>query len=166
MEMVIFKHRVRKFITISKMSIVLLFAISFNLFAQEISLDYKLMDQGMFENIVVGNTIIGITRQSHSPYMLYFLSEGYCELWKQNQIFMGEWWIETDETGHNFVRAFWPEYTSSEPASLFSPQNPRYGNATSLRYFINQETGAILVAGKKFLAPVILAPGHVFPSND
>lgn len=136
---------------------------SFCLFADEISLDYQLMDREVFENVVVGNTIIGTTRQSHSPYMLRFLSDGYCELWKQNQTFSGKWWIETDATGQNFIRAIWPQYTSSEPASLFSPQNSRYGTATLLRYYINRQTGAILVAGKKIVAPVILAPGRAFP---
>lgn len=126
--------------------------------ADEISLNYQLMDKAMFERLVVGNTIIGITRQSHSLYMLYFLPEGKCVLWKKNETFPGNWWIEKD----TIVRAFWPSYKSSEPASLFFPQNPSYGCATALRYYFNASTGAVIVAGKKFQTSVVLAPGPHF----
>lgn len=137
----------------------------FSCFSKELSIDYEIMDQNTFQKVVVGNTILGTTRQSHSLYMLYFLPDGYCKLWKQNEIYDGNWWIEKDELNRDFVRAFWPEYTSSESKSLFSPDNPRYGTATSLRYYLNVENGAIFLAGKNFLSPVILARGYAFPTS-
>ena len=137
----------------------LLLLLSIRLTADEISLEYQLMDKEMFEQIVVGNTVIGVTRQSHSLYMLHFQPEGSCELWKQDRLYSGEWWMEQDHEGRTIVRAFWPEYRSSEPASLFSPDNPSYGKPTALRYYFNRETTAILIAGKKFIAPVTLASG-------
>ncbi|MCE5316446.1 MAG: hypothetical protein LLG04_03665 [Parachlamydia sp.] len=140
----------------------LLLVLSFSLAADEIPLCYQLMDQEMFQSRVVGNTIIGLTRQSNSLYMLHFSPQEECKLWKQNQIYSGKWWIEKDDQGRDVVRAFWPHYTSSEPASLFSPQNPRYGTATSLRYYLHAQTGAVLIAGKTFQASVILAPGLSF----
>lgn len=142
----------------------LLLSLCFSLSADEIPLVYQRMDREMFQNRVAGNTIIGITRQSRSLYMLYFAAQGECELWKQDQTYQGKWWIEQDSENRDVVRAFWPTYTSSEPSSLFSPQNPRYGNATALRYYLHAQTGAVLVAGKTFQTSVILAPGHVFPT--
>lgn len=141
----------------------LLIILSFRLIAEEIPLDYQRMDREMFETTVVGNTVIGITRQSHSVYLLYFLPQGDCELWKQNQTYSGKWWIETDALGGDVVRAFWPDYTSSKVESLFSPKNPRYGTATSLRYYIHRETGALLLSSKKTFRPALLVPGCVFP---
>jgi hypothetical protein len=141
----------------------LLLILSFNLLsADEISLNYQLMDREIFEHIVVGNTIIGITRQSHSLYMLYFLPEGSCLLWKKNETFAGNWWIEQRASGDSVVRAYWPTYHSSEPASLFFPQNPNYGKATALRYYFNAATGAVILAGKSFQTSVVLAPGRQF----
>lgn len=134
------------------------------LLADEISVDYQLMDRDLFEKVVVGNTIVGVTRQSHSLYMLYFLQNGYCELLKQNQIYQGSWWIEKDKLGRDVVRAFWPEYSSSEPKSLFSFENPRYGSATAIRYYMNA-AGALFLAGKTFQVPVILVPGCAFASQ-
>lgn len=139
----------------------ILLVLSFSLAADEIPLCYQLMDREMFQSRVVGNTIIGLTRQSHSLYMLHFSTQGECELWKQNQNYLGKWWIEKDSEGRDVVRAFWPQYTSSEPASLFSPQNPRYGTATALRYYFHAQTGAVLIAGKTFQASVILAHGNL-----
>jgi hypothetical protein len=144
----------------------LLLILSIRLIAEEIPLDYQLMDQEMFEDIIVGNTVIGITRQSHSVYLLYFLAQGDCTLWKQNQIYTGKWWIETDDLGRDCVRALWPDYVSSQPRSLFSPQNPRYGTATSLHYYIHRTTGALLLCTKKVQVPVLLAPGCVFPPTQ
>lgn len=46
----------------------LLLVLSFSLAADEISICYQLMDQEMFQRRVVGNTIIGLTRQSRSLY--------------------------------------------------------------------------------------------------
>jgi hypothetical protein len=141
----------------------ILFLCSFNLLAaNEISLNYKLMDEAMFERLVVGNTIVGITRQSRSLYMLHFLPEGSCVLWKKGETFAGYWWMERNASEKTMIRAFWPNYRSSEPASLFFPQNPRYGNATALCYYYNAETGAVILAGKKFQTSVVLVPGRSF----
>ena len=131
-------------------------------FSNEISVNYHLMDQDEFQNVVVGNTVVGVTRQSHSLYMLYFLPNGYCELWKQNQIYLGNWWIEKDKLGRDCVRAFWPQYTSSEPDSLFSPKNPRYGTPTALKYYFDSQRRALLVAGNTLEASVIFVPGCPF----
>lgn len=141
----------------------LILSFNFNfLTADEISLNYQLMDRVMFERLVVGNTIIGVTRQSHSLYMLYFLPEGSCVLWKKNETFAGNWWTEQEASGDTIVRAFWPTYHSSEPASLFFPQNPNYGKATALHYYFNATTGGVIVAGKNFQTSVLLAPGRHF----
>ena len=130
-----------------------------------ISTTYQLMDHDAFRKIVVGNTVLGITRQSHSVYMVYFASDGVCELWKHNQVYSGTWRIEKDTLGRDCVRAFWPHYTSSEPQSLFSPENSRFGTATSVWYYSDsQQPNTILVATKKFRAHVILAPGRAFPA--
>src|SRR5690349_4269318 len=101
----------------------------------EIPVNYQLMDRQAFENVVVGNTLVGTTHYSHSLYMIYFLPEGECHLWKQNQIYSGQWWIETNQEGNDYIRAFWPEYFSTNQKSLFSPENPRYGHATHVRYY-------------------------------
>lgn len=142
--------------------IALCLCISFYGYSDEIDVQYELMDRNAFQEIVVGNTIVGISLNSHSLYMLYFLPDGYCELWKQNQIYEGKWWIETDALGRDFVRAFWPTYISSKPQSLFSPENPRYGNATSVRYYRNPKSGTIMLAGKNFQASALLVPGCPF----
>lgn len=94
--------------------------------------------------------------------MLYFLPNGYCELWKQNQIYEGEWWIETDALGRDVVRAFWPKYISSNPQSLFSLENPNYGKATSIRYYRDPKNGFLMLAGKNFQTSVLLVPGCSF----
>ena len=140
----------------------LLLILSFHLVAEEIPLDYQRMDRGMFETTVVGNTVIGITRQSHSVYLLYFLPEGDCELWKQNQIYTGKWWIEIDALGRDVIRALWPTILHQKQGRFFL-QNPGYGTATSLRYYIHRETGALLLSSKKTFRPALLAPGCVFP---
>lgn len=80
-----------------------------------------------------------------------------------DKIYAGSWWIEKDVLGRDFVRAHWPLYVSMEPKSLFSPKNPRYGSATSIRYYINTEYQSIIVAGQEFRAAVILVPGCAFP---
>lgn len=140
----------------------LFFILSSFLSAESIFMDYQRMDKGIFEEKVVGNTIVGITRQSRSLYMLYFLSDGSCELWKQNQIHSGSWWIDQDPKGEDIVHAFWPNYTSMEPKSLFSPKNSAYGKPTSLRYYYNQATGEVLIGGKTFQTSVLLVPGRAF----
>ena len=127
---------------------------------------YKAMDKAMFQSIVVGNTIIGITRQSRSPYMLYFEEDGSCQLWKKDHIYNGTWWIEKDNLGRDCVRAMWPEYTSTEPNSLFHPQNPLYGRATSVWYYVDiEQPNAIHMASRRFRSPVLLAPGKAFPRS-
>lgn len=133
------------------------------IFADELSINYQLLDRAEFEKVVVGNTVVGITLHSHSLYMLYFLPEGICELWKQNNVYAGKWWIERDSQDRDFVRAFWPSYASSEPRSLFSPHNPNYGQATAIRYYRNTQNGSIFIAGTRFQASALLVPGCAFP---
>lgn len=133
------------------------------LFANEINIKYQLLDRNEFEKVVVGNSVVGMTRQSHSLYILWFKQDGLCELWKGNKIYPGKWWIEKDIDNRDIVRAFWPSYTSSEPKSLFSPENPRFGEATSIGYYRNSENGALLLVGKKFALSALLIPGCCFP---
>ena len=127
--------------------------------------DYQRMNKEVFHEKIVGNTVVGITRQSRSLYMLYFLTDGSCELWKQNQIYAGRWWIDLDSRGEDIVHAFWPQYTSCEPKSLFSPKNPFYGKPTSLRYYFNPTTAEVCIAGRAFRTMVLLVPGCAFPSS-
>ncbi len=133
------------------------------LYADDLVVDYQRVTKETFHEKIVGNTIVGTTRQSRSLYMLYFLEDGSCELWKQNQIYSGRWWIDQDSKGEDVVHAFWPTYISQEPKSLFSPKNPSYGKPTSLRYYFDPESGGVLVAGKAFHASVLLVPGCAFP---
>lgn len=140
------------------------FLFSSFLSANSIFMDYQRMNKEIFEEKIVGNTIVGITRQSRSLYMLYFLSDGTCELWKQNQMYFGSWWIDQDLEGEDIVHAFWHNYISKEPKSLFFPKNPCYGKPTSLRYYYNQATGEILIGGKAFQTSVLLVPGCAFSS--
>jgi hypothetical protein len=134
--------------------------------AEEISIDYQLLNGQLLQELVVGNTVVGVTRQSQSLYMLYFLPDGYCELWKENRIYLGSWWIEKDpEDQQEYLRAFWPDYTSTQPGSLFSPQNRRYGQPTKVRYYFNPSTRALLLAGKTFQTPLVLVPGCAFPRD-
>ncbi len=134
--------------------------------ADSLSVDYERMNKETFYEKIAGNTIVGITRQSRSLYMLYFLADGTCELWKQNQIYSGRWWIDQGLNGEDIVHAFWPNYISQEPKSLFSPKNPNYGKPTSLRYYLNPSTGGIFIAGKSFQTAVLLVPGCAFPSAE
>lgn len=131
--------------------------------ADDISVNYQRMNKEIFHEKVVGNTIVGITRQSRSLYMLYFQTDGSCELWKQNQIYSGRWWIDLDPKGESIIHAFWPNYTSKEQKSLFSPQNPSYGKPTSLRYYLSSTSGEVLIAGKAFQTTALLVPGCAFP---
>lgn len=134
------------------------------LWGDNLLLDYQRMNQEIFNEVVVGNTIVGTTRQSKSLYMLYFLPDGSCELWKQNQIFSGRWWIDQDPKGEDVVHAFWPNYISQSPKSLFSPKNPFYGKPTSLHYYYDRSSGAVFTKGKAFQTSVLLVPGCAFPS--
>jgi hypothetical protein len=127
--------------------------------AKELLVDYQRMSRETFQEKIVGNTIVGITRQSRSLYMLYFREDGSCELWKQNQIYPGSWWIDRDSEGEDVVHAIWPNYVSQEPKSLFSPKNPAYGKPTSLRYYFDPANGGVIVEGKAFQAPVLLVHG-------
>lgn len=126
-----------------------------------ISVDYELLDHAAFHKNIAGNTVVGVTRQSKSLYMLYFAPDGTCELWKQDQIFNGTWWINKDEQGRDVVHAFWPEYQSTEPKSLFSPENPRFGNATSILYYgSSQHPNALLLVTKSMQAAATVVPGR------
>jgi hypothetical protein len=129
---------------------------------EEIPVSYHLMNHNMFQTIVVGNTVVGMTRQSHSVYMLYFASDGSCDLWKQNRVYLGRWWLEKDEFNRDYVRAIWPQYSSLHPQSLFSPDNPRYGTATAIWYYVDSTHSKFLVANRKFQAQVLLVPGRAF----
>lgn len=130
-----------------------------------IPVNYRLMDLKTFQKLVVGNTIVGMTRQSQSLYLLYFAEDGSCELWKQNKVYLGTWWSEKDDLGRDFMRAHWPDYASAEKKSLFSPANPNYGSATSVWYYVDvQQSDTVLVATKDFRSPVLLMPGRAFPS--
>lgn len=144
--------------------IALWLVLSTQAFSNEIKVCYQLLDREAFQKTIVGNTIVGITRQSHSLYMLYFLPNGYCELWKQNKIYAGNWWIESDAQGRDLVRAFWPLYSSLEPQSLFSPENPHYGTATAIRYYYSPQNGAVFLAGKQRQASALLVSGCAFPA--
>lgn len=126
-----------------------------------ISVGYELLDQASFHKNIAGNTVVGVTRQSKSLYMLYFAPDGTCELWKQDQIYNGTWWINKDEEGRDVVHAFWPNYQSTQPKSLFSPENPRYGNPTSILYYSSsQHTNALLLVTKTTQAAAIIVPGR------
>ena len=70
-----------------------------------IPVNYQLMDHKAFERIVVGNTVVGVTSNSKSLYLLYFAKDGICELWKQDKVYTGTWWVEKDEQGRDFMRA-------------------------------------------------------------
>jgi len=129
-----------------------------------VSVNYQLMDAPTFQKIVVGNTILGVTRHTNSLYMLYFAPNGTCEMWKENQVYEGNWWTEKDDLGRDFVRAFWPQYISEDPQSLFSPENPHVGSATSVWYYVDSEqSNKLLIGTKTFQASVLLAPGKTFP---
>ena len=125
---------------------------------------YELINEAMFRQYIVGNTVVGITRQSNSLYMLYFVEDGTCTMWKQNKIYNGSWWVEKDKDSHDFFRAIWQQYKSNEPNSLFHPENPRFGNATSLWYYRDfQSPHGFQIATKNFRETVIVAPGCAFP---
>lgn len=144
----------------------LIFLVFFSfLCADNVSMDYQRMNKATFHEKIVGNTVIGITRQSRSLYMLHFLADGSCKLWKQNQIYSGKWWIDQDSKGEDLVHAFWPSYTSQESKSLFCPTNPSYGKPTSLRYYFNPTNGELLIAGKTFQTSVLLLSGCIFPPS-
>lgn len=137
-------------------TLIYLCMLSFSLFSEDqIAITYQLMDAKAFQERVVGNTVVGITRQSFSLYMLYFERDGTCILLKGNKEYQGEWWFEKE-----YVRAFWPEYQSAHPQSIFSKENPRYGNATAIQYYFDGEN--ILVANKNFTASVLLLKGKAF----
>lgn len=126
----------------------------------ELSVEYELLDETAFRSKIVGNTVVGLTRQSNSLYQLYFALDGTCELLKQNAFYAGSWWIDKDDAGRDVVHAFWPDYQSLEAKSLFNPQNPRYGSPTSILYYMAKApaTGLLLVT-KSAQAAAILLPG-------
>jgi len=51
----------------------------------DLSVEYELADEDAFRSKVVGNTVVGMTRQSNSLYLLYFAADGSSELFKQNE---------------------------------------------------------------------------------
>ena len=123
-----------------------------------IPVNYRLMDQSTFQKVVVGQTIVGVTSNSKSLYLLYFAKDGSCDLWKQNLVYPGTWWIEKDELGRDFMRAFWPGYAKS------SNSNPK-DEATSIWYYVDpQQADTLIVATKNERSPVLLVPGRAFPS--
>lgn len=131
-----------------------------------IQVNYHLMTGHDFQEIVVGNTVLGVTRHSHSLYMVFFEAEGTCELWKQNQVYQGHWWIEKDEQNRDFIRAYWPQYNSFDPKSIFYPDNPDYGSATAVWYYVDPSCpDTLLLAKKSFRAPITLVPGRAFPKH-
>ncbi|MBS0656207.1 MAG: hypothetical protein JSR46_10550 [Verrucomicrobia bacterium] len=69
------------------------------LHGQELNVQYERLDGPAFHERIVGNTVVGITRQSKSLYMLYFAQDGVCELSKGQQIYAGKWWIDKDALG-------------------------------------------------------------------
>jgi hypothetical protein len=128
-----------------------------------ISVEYELLDDTAFHRTIVGNTVVGMTRQSKSLYMLYFAPDGICELWKQACVFKGHWWISKDNQDRDVVHAFWPEYRSVEPKSLFFPLNPSYGKPTSVLYYhshLNQN--ALLLVTKSAQVAAMIVPGRQF----
>lgn len=129
-----------------------------------IPVTYQLLNKESFDKVVVGNTIVGVTRNSHSLYLLYFAPLGNCELWKQNQIYPGSWWTEKDTCGRTNVRAIWPDYQSSSPKSIFSTDNPKYGSATSVWYYVDiEQPDTLILATEKFRTPLLIIPGRSFP---
>jgi|GEM_PF-1946041 len=144
-------------------SLSICFFLSLFCFSEDISLRYERMNEDTFQKVIVGNTLVGRTSQSHSLYMLYFTVEGECELWKKSQIYLGHWWIEKDKLGQDIVRAFWPSYHSSEADSLFSPMNPRYGTATSVRYYFDPHSRSVFLANSRMYTSAVLIPGRAFP---
>lgn len=124
-----------------------------------IPVHYQLMDQGMFEQFVVNNTIAGVTSNSHSLYLLYFAKDGTCELWKKNITYPGTWWVEKDEQGRDFMRAFWPEYSSS-----YDPSSSQ--EATSAWYYVDvTQPDTLLLATKTSRETLLLLPGKTFPTQ-
>lgn len=109
------------------------------------------MDQSTFKKQVVEHTVGGVSSNSKSLYLLYFASNGTCEMLKQNQIYPGTWWIEKDEQGRDFVRAFWPDYAHKQP----EPTAAWY-------YFDSQQPETLLVATKNERYPVLIMPGRAF----
>lgn len=149
--------------------ILAIFLSSLSLYSEEtaISINYELLDNDAFHRTIVGNTVVGVTRQSKSVYMLYFAPEGICQLWKQSQIFEGSWWIDKDEKGRSVVHAFWPTYRSTQPKSLFSTENPRYGTPTSVLYYHSpQNKNALLLVTKSAQAAATVVPGKQFGENS
>lgn len=130
--------------------------------SNDVAANYQLMDQKLFEQQIVGNTLIGVTHHSHSLYMLHFLPDGACELWKQNHIYKGSWWIEKDQLDQDYVRAFWPDYSSSERNSLFSPQNPRYGNPTAVWYYLDLQSKSLLLVTRAYQTIALWVEGRAF----
>lgn len=118
-----------------------------------ISVNYKLMDQTTFKKLIAGRTIAGVSSNSKSLYLLHFAYDGTCEMWKQNRIYTGTWWVEQDEEGRDFFRAFWPDYAHKQP------------EPTSAWYYLDtQQSDTLFVATKSERYPVLLIPGRAFPS--
>lgn len=129
-----------------------------------IPVNYQLMDRKTFERLVVGNTVVGVTSNSKSLYLLYFAKDGVSEMWKQDKVYAGTWWIEKDELGRDFMRAIWPEYSSSQKQSKFSSSS-QSGDATAAWYYVDpKQADTLLVATETYRTPVLLLPGRSFPA--
>lgn len=116
--------------------------------SDRMSINYQIMSADIFHQMVAGNTVIGKTPNTSSLYMLYFGLDGECRLWKQKKIFEGNWWIEQDELGRDFVRAYWPEH---------------YRSATRVWYYYCPEQPEMMLLRTKTLQePVLLMPGCPF----
>lgn len=130
-----------------------------------IPVNYRLMDQSTFKKLVVGNTIAGVTSRSKSLYLLYFAANGSCEMWKQNQVYPGNWWAEKDELGRDYMRAFWPGYSSSQKPAAPASAGQNNSDATSIWYYVDsKQSDTLLVATIDERSPVLLLPGRAFPS--
>ncbi len=130
-----------------------------------IPVNFQLMDHSTFQKIVVGNTIVGVTSNSKSLYLLYFAKDGVCEMWKGDKVYPGSWWAEKDELGRDFFRAYWPEYSSGHKDSKFSSPNTGKSDATSAWYYVDsKQSDTLIVATKTYRTPVLVLPGRAFPA--
>lgn len=121
---------------------------------------YTLLDKTAFENAIVGNTVVGSTPFGKNLYMIYFAPDNTCELAAKGNIYVGTWSTDVTSDGTPCVRAFWPEYTSTNSKSLFNPENPKFGSSTSVIYYQSQEyPQALLLVTKTSKYGAIVVPG-------
>jgi hypothetical protein len=125
------------------------------------------MNKTIFNKLIVGNTVIGITRFSKSPYMLYFSEDGQCDMWKEDRIYEGKWWYNEEK---QTVHARWPNYVSKMIESQFYPNNPLNKEPTSVVYYYDPDTtfetfAYISKPGVFLYSPVRISKGKRFPKN-